>query len=568
MKIVTYNINGLRPRVAQHGSLLRLLNSLHADVICFQETKVTRQDLSADITMAEGYEAFLSCSRISSKGRGGYSGVATFCRVTSAFSSSEVALPLSAEEGFTGLLEGPKIGNKDSSEEFCVEVPLKVDNFEEDISKEELIKLDSEGRCVITDHGHFVLFNIYGPRAEQDDKDRVRFKLLFYQILHKRWKYLLDKGKRVFIVGDLNIAPFSIDRCDADPSFEKNMFREWLRSLLRDSGGPFIDAFRSKHPHREGAYTCFSQRTGAEEFNYGSRIDHILISGSCFHKNNNLQGPHCIFDCHVERCDILTQFKRGNSNSDALSKWNGGRSNKLEGSDHIPVYIKLINIPDLPIHNTPLLAMRYIPEVRGFQQTIVSFLSKGQSFTQVQEESSKSTFSEKSQAFSGITSSSQEIEEKTLNSPDFSLTKRKITNSNSNISSIKKAKNSKSSQLTIKSFFKQTNIQTEKLREEELESCSDQNVNLEGFEDRDVILSKERGDSAILEWERIKERMKMSLPLCKGHREPCVARSVKKGANIGRLFYVCARAQGPASNPEANCNHFQWASVKSKDRQR
>jgi hypothetical protein len=36
MKIVTYNINGLRPRVAQHGSLRRLLNSLDADIICFQ----------------------------------------------------------------------------------------------------------------------------------------------------------------------------------------------------------------------------------------------------------------------------------------------------------------------------------------------------------------------------------------------------------------------------------------------------------------------------------------------------------------------------------------------------
>ncbi|KAK1273287.1 hypothetical protein QJS04_geneDACA009595 [Acorus gramineus] len=34
MKIVTYNVNGLRPRVAQHGSLLGVLNSLDADIIC------------------------------------------------------------------------------------------------------------------------------------------------------------------------------------------------------------------------------------------------------------------------------------------------------------------------------------------------------------------------------------------------------------------------------------------------------------------------------------------------------------------------------------------------------
>ena len=33
---MTYNVNGLRPRVAQHGSLRRLLDALDADIICFQ----------------------------------------------------------------------------------------------------------------------------------------------------------------------------------------------------------------------------------------------------------------------------------------------------------------------------------------------------------------------------------------------------------------------------------------------------------------------------------------------------------------------------------------------------
>jgi hypothetical protein len=36
VKIVTYNVNGLRPRVVQHGSLRRLLDALDADIICFQ----------------------------------------------------------------------------------------------------------------------------------------------------------------------------------------------------------------------------------------------------------------------------------------------------------------------------------------------------------------------------------------------------------------------------------------------------------------------------------------------------------------------------------------------------
>lgn len=74
MKIVTYNINGLRPRISQHGSLLKLLDSFDADIVCFQETKLRRSELTADLAAAEGYESFFSCTRTSERGRSGYSG--------------------------------------------------------------------------------------------------------------------------------------------------------------------------------------------------------------------------------------------------------------------------------------------------------------------------------------------------------------------------------------------------------------------------------------------------------------------------------------------------------------
>lgn len=66
---------------------------------------------------------------------------------------------------------------------------------------------------------------------------------------------------------------------------------------------------------RREAYTCWPQNTGAEEFNYGSRIDHILFAGSCLHQEQDLQS-HNFVTCHVKECDILTQYKRwkpGNS---------------------------------------------------------------------------------------------------------------------------------------------------------------------------------------------------------------------------------------------------------------
>lgn len=69
--------------------------------------------------------------------------MATFCRVKSAFSSDEVALPVAAEEGFTGLLGNGK-----------GELAVVAEGLEE-FSKEELLQVDGEGRCIITDHHHF-----------------------------------------------------------------------------------------------------------------------------------------------------------------------------------------------------------------------------------------------------------------------------------------------------------------------------------------------------------------------------------------------------------------------------
>ncbi|KAL6560822.1 Aminopeptidase 2 mitochondrial [Orobanche hederae] len=217
MKIVTYNVNGLRPRVSQFGSLRKLLDSLDADIICFQETKLSRQELRADLVQAEGYESFFSCTRTTEKGRTGYSGVATFCRVKSVFSSHEVALPICVEEGFTGVF-------KISQGLAEIEYPLIFEGLK-DFSNDELRRIDGEGRCIISDHEHFVLFNVYGPRAARDDTERTQYKLKFFKVLQRRWESLLVQGRRVLVVGDLNIAPYAIDCCDAGPDFEKNDYK-------------------------------------------------------------------------------------------------------------------------------------------------------------------------------------------------------------------------------------------------------------------------------------------------------------------------------------------------------
>ena len=68
-----------------------------------------------------------------------------------------------------------------------------------------------------------------------------------------------------------------------------------------------------------------------------------------------------------------------------------------------------------------------------------------------------------------------------------------------------------------------------------------------------------------LEWQKLMKGPKPA-PLCKGHKEPCVIRTVKKvGPNLHRQFYCCARPQGAVADREARCDHFEWATgVKIK----
>ncbi|KAL3624771.1 hypothetical protein CASFOL_031439 [Castilleja foliolosa] len=528
MKIVTFNVNGLRPRISQFGSLRKLLDSLDADVICFQETKLSRHEMKSDLVQAEGYESFFSCTHTTDKGRTGYSGVATFCRVKSAFSSDEVALPISAEEGFTGVLRK-------------TERPLIFEGLE-DFSTDELEKIDGEGRCIISDHQHFVLFNVYGPRAESDDTQRTEYKRKFFNVLQRRWDCLLGQGRNVIVVGDLNIAPYTIDRCDAGPDFEKNEFRTWFRSLLVRNGGPFSDVFREKHPDRGEAYTCWSTNSGAEEFNFGSRIDHILSAGPCLHRIESQGQGHSFVICHVKDCDILKQFKRWKPGNTPRHKDIKARNAKLEGSDHVPVYMSLIEIPEIQQHNTPSLSTRYCPQVYGCQQTLASMFLRRQPAEEIS-------------LTRGVSSSI----------PEGSY---KEASSGSEISHAKKkARQSRGSQLSLKSFFQKTPTS---VSGDSNSVCEDgkHDVANEGHLRQNTSMQDseiEKNNVALVEWQRIQQLMQTSIPLCKGHKEPCVYRVVKKsGPNLGRRFYVCARAEGPASNLEANCGFFKWASTKSK----
>ena len=154
------------------------------------------------------------------------------------------------------------------------------------------------------------------------------------------------------------------------------------------------------------------------------------------------------------------------------------------------------------------------------------------------------------------------------------------TKSTSGMVTKKKAKQSQSSgsQLSLKSFFQKSSNLKDGVDNAGTESSLDQADELKSSEDpsetsagndgskstkmveMDVSASnqeqcvvdsgsspKSKSDTnnvALVEWQRIQQIMQSSIPLCKGHGEPCVARVAKKaGPNHGRRFYVCARAE-------------------------
>ncbi|CAH3197533.1 unnamed protein product [Porites evermanni] len=194
MKILTWNINGIRA-ARRDKSLKEVLDSLDADVICLQETKVTREMLDEVTAIVDGYNAYFSFSKVKT----GYSGVATFCR--------DSVTPVAAEEGLSAsLTPQPSIGCYGSTSDF---------------TSEELEALDAEGRAVLTEHSfpdgkNVVIINVYCPRADKENKDRVNFKLRFYKLLQERAEALVNGRRHVIVLGDINTAHKMIDHCDPD----------------------------------------------------------------------------------------------------------------------------------------------------------------------------------------------------------------------------------------------------------------------------------------------------------------------------------------------------------------
>ena len=224
MKLLSWNVNGIRAAVKK--GFLEYLEDENPEIICIQETKAHKEQLTSEILEDHGYFTYWHSGQ-----KKGYSGVATFCKEE----------PLYVQEG---------IGIK---------------------------KYDDEGRVLITEHNKFLLYNIYFPNGQKNE-ERLKYKLDFYDDLLPIINDQVESGNNVIVTGDWNTAHRPIDL--ARPNENKNtsgfmpIEREKVDKYILNG---WVDTFRLFH-EEGGRYSWWTYRFGARDRNIGWRIDYFFVN--------------------------------------------------------------------------------------------------------------------------------------------------------------------------------------------------------------------------------------------------------------------------------------------------
>lgn len=223
-KLLSWNVNGVRAVVKK--GFMEWFQKEMPDVLCLQETKAQEEQLGAEIKNVSGYQ-----SHWSEAVKKGYSGVGVYTRHE----------PLSVNKGF--------------GEE----------------------RFDSEGRTLVIEYPEFTLFNVYFPNGKRN-KERLRYKMEFYEAILAHWERLRAEGKKVIICGDVNTAHHAIDL--ARPKENKKisgflpMERAWLDKI---TGQGYVDTFREFNTDPDN-YTWWHMMSGARARNVGWRIDYFYVT--------------------------------------------------------------------------------------------------------------------------------------------------------------------------------------------------------------------------------------------------------------------------------------------------
>lgn len=235
MKVISFNINGIRARLHQ---LQALIEKHQPDVIGLQETKVHDDQFPLADVEALGYHVVFH-------GQKGHYGVALLSKQP---------------------LENPQFG---------------FPTDEEDAQRRMIM-----GDFVQADGTRVRILNGYFPQGESRDHPlKFPAKEKFYTDLMNYLNSELDATQPVVVMGDMNISHQDCDIGIGEDNAKRWLRtgkcsflpeeREWLNTLL-DWG--LVDTYRLQHQQVSDQFSWFDYRSRGFDDNRGLRIDLILAT--------------------------------------------------------------------------------------------------------------------------------------------------------------------------------------------------------------------------------------------------------------------------------------------------
>ncbi len=223
MKIVTYNVNGIKARLPR---LLEYLEEEKPDIVCLQELKSADEGFPEADIRAAGYGAVWH-------GQKSWNGVAVLARG---------ADPVERQRGLGGEPE------------------------------------DEHSRYLEAEVDGLVIASIYLPNGNPQPGPKFDYKLRWLDRLAARGRELLAEEKPVVLAGDYNVIPndddtFSV-RAMATDALMQPESRAGYRRLLAQG---WTDSLRTRFP-KGGVWTFWDYQAGAWQRDAGFRIDHLLLS--------------------------------------------------------------------------------------------------------------------------------------------------------------------------------------------------------------------------------------------------------------------------------------------------
>jgi len=235
MKVISFNINGLRARLHQ---LQAIIDKHQPDIIGLQEIKVHNDMFPVEAVEAMGYHVYFH-------GQKAHYGVAMLCKKK----------PISVQYGLP-------TDNKDHQKRIIMATVLNED-----------------GDKVTVINGYF-------PQGEnQTHKIKYPYKRQFFIDLNTYLKEHHHADDNLIVMGDLNISSLDLDigigeiNAKRWLSTKKCSFlpeeRQWLTKLM--SFG-LTDTFRLLYPEVNDRFSWFDYRSRGFDDNRGLRIDVILAT--------------------------------------------------------------------------------------------------------------------------------------------------------------------------------------------------------------------------------------------------------------------------------------------------